>query len=479
MFEEHTSVRGPRSPCEKLLLWQTGLLIVFSGWAFGGNIPWAHGYLAMLGWLSLIILLIYRFKYQHNSRRILLRYFSWMLPVWASGLLYFWGLLNPALVTTRAGNLTLAWLNPPANPWLPVNINPEAAWLPWLLLGGIYSTAIAIILIVESRFIIHQLLRIGVLSTAIHALFGFFLMLFESEKLLGIFTVSHPHPFGLFPHPAHWAAYSLLWAGVVMALLVNSGVKAFDRTKPADKLAYSGSFVVLTATLLVSAPVVLWLGWLGLVGCTAIISGVFLYHQAGRQTIMLATMLTTLGLCFIVATLAGTWAAHAREATHRNPLVNDLAFLSQDETKALRRDGWRAFEERPWTGWGQGSTPAILSLFNQVDLTGDHYASPRSDLLQSLIEQGVLGTVVWWLLPLAVVGQMLTSRPPPPGYMLGAVMLVAAVIMVFDFPLQSPAFLCGFWVVAGCCYRLNVLSRKEQTKRNRQRTAISKITVTN
>jgi hypothetical protein len=473
MFEEHTSTRGPKSPCERILLWQTGLLIVFSGWAFGGNIPWAPGYLAMLGWLSVIILLIYRFKYQNNSRRILTRYILWMMPVWVSGVLFLWGLKNPALHSTEIGGSMLTWIQLPQNSWMPVNLAPDATWMPWLLLGGIYSTAVAIILIVESRFIVHQLLRIGVLSTAGHALFGFFLMLFESEKMLGVYTVSHPQAFGLFPHPAHWAAYALLWTGVVMALLLKSGIRAFDRSKPVDQILYSACVLLLTASLLAAGPIALWMGWAGLAGCTALASGLLLYNQTTHPRIIMATTLTTLGLVFIVTAMTGTWAAQAYDLSHINPLVNNISSLSPEETKALRRDGWRAFEERPWTGWGQGSTPAALSIYNQVDLTGDHYASPRSDLLQSLIEHGVVGTIVWWLLPITVVGQTLIRRRPAPAYILTAVIVIAAAAMTFGFPLRSPAFLCGFWVITGCCYRMNVLSRKDQSKRNRKRPSIS------
>lgn len=89
--------------------------------------------------------------------------------------------------------------------------------------------------------------------------------------------------------------------------------------------------------------------------------------------------------------------------------------------------GWDVFRQRPIFGYGNGNyTFAVDRTLNQ-DSTLSYTSYAPNILVQLLIEKGIIGTLLYLLLFLAVCRTILKRRKQPESYMIGCLFLALAV----------------------------------------------------
>lgn len=89
--------------------------------------------------------------------------------------------------------------------------------------------------------------------------------------------------------------------------------------------------------------------------------------------------------------------------------------------------GWDAFRQHPAFGYGNGNyTFAVDRALNQ-DSTLPYTSYAPNILVQLLIEKGIIGTLFYLLLVLAVCRTILKRRKQPESYMIGCLFLALAV----------------------------------------------------
>lgn len=89
--------------------------------------------------------------------------------------------------------------------------------------------------------------------------------------------------------------------------------------------------------------------------------------------------------------------------------------------------GWETFRQRPIFGCGNGNyTFAVDQTLNQ-DITHSYTSYAPNILVQLLIEKGIIGSLLYLLLALAVCRTILKRRKQPESYMIGCLFLALAV----------------------------------------------------
>lgn len=89
--------------------------------------------------------------------------------------------------------------------------------------------------------------------------------------------------------------------------------------------------------------------------------------------------------------------------------------------------GWEVFRQHPLFGYGSGNyTFAVDQTLNQ-DSTLPYTSYAPNILVQLLIEKGIVGTLFYLLLALAICRTILKRRKEPESYMIGCLLLALAV----------------------------------------------------
>ena len=126
----------------------------------------------------------------------------------------------------------------------------------------------------------------------------------------------------------------------------------------------------------------------------------------------------------------------------------------------LYLDTWRMARERWLFGWGLGSYPVVFQDFNtQSKSPVDHFPKffhdAHSDWLQSMAEQGLIGTLLVGLCGFFPLWRHRRSlwHSPISLYALGCGGLLLAYAWV-EFPFGNTAVVIAFWIslFAGCAY---------------------------
>ena len=128
-------------------------------------------------------------------------------------------------------------------------------------------------------------------------------------------------------------------------------------------------------------------------------------------------------------------------------LARTGAWSSVDDRPAVYRAAAGMFVDRPLFGWGISSFGTVFPLYRQADTTGLHYEHAHSDWLQSLAENGGVGTLLLVLVAARFLAPLRRRGLKPfAGWLLagcGLTVLYAAV----EFPFENPAVLALWWTL--------------------------------
>lgn len=439
MFEEEYPSPGLQGVIEGGVLLQLSAMGIFSAWALGGAPIWVLGYLACLGWLTPVTVeghIRHGGTMRHTRRR-----FVWaMLPFLLSLVIFLVGLFFPSLVKVEYGNKVFYELVATPLGW-PSALLPAEGWLPLLASGGIYCSAVGLVLVAVSVSLLRRLLLILSLSATGIALFGYLQLWSGTHKLLFSLRTDQLF-FGTFPHAQMYAGFALIWTLALFGLILH-----LRRHRRAESHYRRWGFllclawaVLASSVFLSGAPLHSCLLFVGIGWC--LLSEAFYTAEGGQRR--QAALLVLVGLL-----LAGAGGGLVLWAYTQGIAITGLPWSDQ---LLIWRDAWSVFLEKPIFGWGQGSFLAAMALHQSGEL-GLHLRTAHNDLLHLLVEQGIVGLLIW-LTPAFVLARCFLAEKAKrllSAHLWVAVIMVS-VLAIFSFPLQSPATAWSLWLILAVSY---------------------------
>ena len=445
---------------ERAVALHFGLLVVFSAWAFGGQIQWARNLIVAWGTIGILLFIVAVWS---RSRRQNVSPFSLTRLLWP--LLLYDGFvalscINPSFrQLLRDGEPYWALLTP-AIAWLPSSARPELTLRELWQFNGLVITAFNLYLVLENRRVLRSLLLVLAGNAVVLAIFGSFQKLTQSKGLwFGFVESPNDHFFSTFVYHNHWGAFTLLNIAICLGLLFHSVRRGGHRDvwhSPVTAGAVATLFVAASVPLSSSRSSTVLIG-LFLVGSLVH----FLVRLIRRRRdLNESPLLPVLGIV-----LAATLAAGAIFHLGRNVIEKRLRLTTEQivQIKAqdglnsrlmLYRDTWRMAAEKPWFGWGLETYADVFRIYNSAP-TPKHgwrpfYAEAHSDWLQSLAETGFVGTTLLALLGLLPVLSVPWRRVESvlPRYLMVGCGLLLCYAWV-EFPFANPTVMILFW---GCLY---------------------------
>jgi hypothetical protein len=409
----------------------------------GGNVDWARGTVGSFGLLGPVLLLAYHYSPDRPPSRISRVYFFLMVPVWITLAVFLLSVPNPAFILQQRGVREFWELLPPPPTWLPVVGQLEAAGLEVLFVCGLYAAVVNSWIIPHGRLVYARAwMALGVVAGVL-ALLGLAQYATHTTNILWIVPTSNTRPFATFPHIGQWCGFALLW------MSVNLGLAAWLLDQRGWRLFGVDGWVLLFLSAALDASVAVagdpfhWLlaGLVTAVGCAVLAWQTAHKRSRGSGPGLGAFVCGAIGLAALAAALGArfsqpSWMLYAGD----RPGISLHARVVSD-TLAM----WLA---RPWFGWGHASFGIVYSFFQQADQEATYWAYARSDLLQSLAENGLIGTLAWWVPACWLLGKFFSAdRIPSFLWTPLAGLAVLAILAIPDFPFTSPAVFFGFWFV--------------------------------
>jgi len=474
MFEdEHHGPSVPESNPElgfRLHWFGVGLLAVIG---CGGNVSWAAGTLSVLGLVGFALLIANREVFAGSMKTLILRTAGWMLPAWFVLVTFVIGLNFPAYRGVTQGGRKWWELLPLPSMWTPVEGAYKTAGVEVLLVVSLFTATLSAMLLCKSRLVFARTWAMLVFCAAGFAVLGLAQFATHADKILWLVPLDNPQFFSTFPHPAQWSAFALLWMGAALGLLAWLVRQRGWRWLSGEGWALLISVFALGFSIAVTGdPLHLILAMLvGAVGCLVM----------GWQTRVERVKANRSGLA--VGALA--WIAlglalfgGATQIVVHHPFNEWINYAGGGTAMHERviEDTQTMWLQRKWFGWGPGSFRVVYSFFQGSDQSRSYYAYARSDLWQSLAEHGILGTVVWWIPGLWILGRLLWQRRLATFLFAPLAGVVAIVVLsVVDFPLASPAVFFGFWLILFSLGRWSGVDQESTASNPSERRRVEKL----
>ena len=474
MLDEEVVIKAPKHASERLLIVNVVLLVCASAFFFGGTSELGMGILIAAGILAPINMIVYKSVWIDAPPNVNFLYTLALFPYIVSFALMVAGLCSPAIESLIIGSNTYYSL-------ITENFSPIVSATPDILIPilaelctlSIVACALSLYFLTDSRYIIRYILILCGLFAVALALAGFLMDFIRNQNSALSIPFLGSASFSTFPDKFHWASYATIWAGAFMAMSIYT-----NQTFTFRHFFYSLRFVcilcagVLLASILctatpiqaVSALAIAGVGFAFLAVDTLPTIGNLNRHYTQRSwkpfkkrfirggTPMYAY--TVLSLICLVS--AGMMFADSYADPEERLLVNskDPYSMNLAQRESLVVNGMNLIKDRYLFGWGTSSYTALTAFMQDSDFGDDPWLSPKSDLLQKIIENGIAGLVLHMLTPLMFLLLWLFRRRfSLPGTLMLLTVLCVAATGIIDFPFQSPAVMLGIWVLMMSAFR--------------------------
>lgn len=440
----------------RLVMLHLALMVVFTSWAFGGQAPWARQILVWWGTVGLILFpLACRAARPASGRAHPALRFLW--PLLLFDLCVGASCFNPTFRESMVAGQAALVLNDPPYAWLPSAAVPRLAARELWLFNGIVISAFNLLLVINRRSQLRQMLYLFAGNAVALAVFGTFQKLAGAKGLwFGLVDSPNKRFFSTFIYHNHWGAFTLLNIAVCLALLFH-----YHRRGGARDTLHSPVFLGAVVTLLLALSIPLSASR----SCTVLAAGllaVALVHLVWRivrrrreRGASSALPIAAIVLAALLA-VAGTGYLARNSITERALQTSEQIALARAGTAqpdrgrlTLYHDTWRMTQAKPWFGWGLESYGHVFRLFNS-QRSGDwtwipYYAEAHNDWLQALAEVGFVGTSLLALLLLLPLLSFRWGRACPllSRYLLGGCLLLLAYAWL-EFPFVNPAVMLTF-----------------------------------
>jgi hypothetical protein len=473
-------VRFARRHLEVIVVVHVTAMLLFASWAFGGNIWWARSWLSLWGGLGLLLTVLAltdSADHGHDARSR-----AWvLLPGAAFGGLVVAGCLNPSFVPrTMDGQQVLLHLGE-AHPSLPSTVNPDVSLRQWGFAGGAWLAACNLWLVLRSRRAVRFLFATAVVNTLVLAVFGTLqkLLVPSARDDAGFFhgfyfgAVVSPQKrfFATFIYNNHWGAFMVLFLAVAVGLLFHYAGRLNGRDRwhtPFPTMVAALLFIAASAPVSASRSATALAGFVVVAASGAGLSQIAAARRAQHRPA--APVLAAVALVILAVVAAAGWLARSsieERARDTREALGQSGGLFHERLE-LYRDTWKLAMQKPVFGWGLDSfgtafqliRPRPVALNRQYEQS---YVEAHSDWLQSVAENGFVGTVLllaMGALPLLWLPRA-ALRHPLVGWPLLGCALVALYAWV-EFPFANGAVMIAFWTVWFAALRLSMLQRRAE-----------------
>ena len=434
------------------------LAVLFLGttWMFGGASPLARTLISWWGSLG-ILLLVIGLGDKNLRKDVNTKSLVFMVPAVLLNLLVF---LSCHTLNFRAVDWdSQTYLVKEATSYLvPSTVSTSDSLRSLWLFDGIYFSCLNLVLGINLRRVLRNLLFLLAANASALAVFGTFQSLTHADGLyFGVVKSPQTHFFASFVYHNHWGAFAILSLCVGLGLIVRE-----YRRASTEELLKSAHSLVLIGLVLITVSIPLSSSR----SCSAL-AAVLLLGAIIRWTVSSvrrrkhsneSTMVPLIaGTLTIAAMLAVVWYVAGDKIETRWDLTREqVSTMHAKGTIGSRlqlyHDTWVMAKEMPLFGWGMGSYPHVFTVFNTQVSNADHlpvfYHDAHSDWLQSLAELGFVGTALLILcaaIPLASVMRR-TAAGPIPFCLLTGCGFVAAYSAV-EFPFGNPAVVLVWWML--------------------------------
>lgn len=308
------------------------------------------------------------------------------------------------------------------------------------------------------------------LNTLLLSVVGSVVHLSESPRVLGIWEPMNSSFFATFDYKNHWVALAVLALGAGVALIGHEMRRRHRKARQRMVMIAAGLILIsVTLPMRGSRSGMLLLAVMVVAG----IAGLIFAGRRGNRKAAWPRAAITAFLVVLLVSGAGILAL-SREVVEQRVLHTDLEIeeyvvsgVNHLGSGRLQVYGYalRMAADRPVFGWGAGSfqwlQPRYLERYPSPNPgsqnpagTTQAFVSVHSDWLQVLVEFGLVGFALLFVVPLAVwrrVRKRGTWHPVTAGCWFGCGL--TALLACFEFPFGSPAVGVTFVVLAAIGYR--------------------------
>ncbi|MGA2052194.1 MAG: hypothetical protein ABSH19_02655, partial [Opitutales bacterium] len=393
MFEEeHHGQNLPETPLEIMLRVQWIALGLIAALGAGGNVDWARGALGAFGMLGPILIIAYHYSPERRPEHLVTPYLWLMLPWWIMIAIFLAGVVNPTFTVQEFDGQQYWELLPPPPSWVPVSGQLNVSFLEVIFVAGLYAGTVNAALVPNSRLVYARTWVALSFTAGILAILGLAQYFTGTDNILWFITFAKARYFATFPHAAQWCAFAILWMGVCLGLVAWLVRQRSWRWLASDGWSLLALAGVLGLSVIVAGDPFHWLlaALVAAVGCFGLAWQTLYNRTPEKSPGPAAISCVSSGLALLVLVLVaavlhhGSWIAYNGDRPglplHSHVIADTIALWLQ----------------RPWFGWGQASFQIVYGFFQQADQEGAYWAYARSDLFQSLAENGLIGTLAWW-----------------------------------------------------------------------------------
>jgi O-antigen ligase len=440
---------------EKTVLIHVSALLLFSTWAFGGNIWWARLTLSIGASLALP-LCVAALLQGHGRGRYVRRKLVWLIPPALYAALVVVSTFNPSFSTTMIDGTALIAHRGAIRPHFPSTVNATQS-LDTLWFGaGIYLSAFNVAVVIRSRRALHFLLILISANAVALAVLGTVQKLSASGFYFGATTSPNMRFFATFIYYNHWGAFMVLCLATTAGLLFNQARHYQGRDlwqSPFSAVLVGFLLIAISGPLSASRAATCMVALLVAIVTGHALTRIAATRRSERRPVWPpATLLLALVVVTITAVgWLGFRGLNTRYHQTRESLDHHQSIWG--ERIELYADTFELASHQPVFGWGLNSYDIAFQLIRPRPLQAKRqyessYATAHNDWLQSLAETGVVGTGLLLLtlaVPLARLTRSKLHHPLVvyPLLGLGIVLLYALI----EFPFSSGAFLITFWIV--------------------------------
>jgi hypothetical protein len=464
--EEQNPQSLPETSWEIILRCHWVCLGLIAALGAGGNIDWARGALGAFGMLGPILVAAYHYSTERRPEPIVTPYLALMFPWWVVIAIFLASIIHPAFVLQEFDGQKYWEMLTPAASWLPVSGLLDVSFLEVVFVCGLYAATVNAYLIPQNRLTFARTWVILSIIAGLMAVLGIAQYFTGADRILWSVPFHANRFFATFPHYSQWCAFAILWMGVAFGLVAWLVRQRSWRWLGAEGWCLLFLGLALGVSVALAGDPFHWL----LAGAVAAVGAFSIGWQTLPRRHSGVPSLRGSVACFSVsafvlaaAVFAGLLHSGAWIAYHGNRPDADLHSRVMADTLAL----WQA---RPLFGWGSASYGIIYTFFQQADQGGAYWAFARSDLLQSLAENGLVGTLAWWFPALWVLWRVVRSGRLA-SFLFAPLAALAAllVLAIPDFPLACPAVFFGFWFVLFSLGRWNEVDGEDNDSPLRRR----------
>lgn len=472
MLDEDVVNKGLRNSNERFLVVNVLIMVLLPAVCLGGTSSAIIGLFCALGIIAPINTLNYIYSWSTSLKKPVSAYVLAVAPFVAAIFITVAASFNNVLIPVETGTGAFYSLDatPTNSPVLASDgmLNPllsDFTALAAVLCG------LSVYFITDSRFVIRKIICWTAFLSAMLMLLGCFLSFMLNFKGTFFYETKSPY-FSTFADASQWATFALVWLGGALAMAVYSPQK-FRRLSFFYSMKFWSLFtagVLWCGIMFAGKPLHCLLANAVCAVACAFIAGDLapLKFNARRHEMLrhitshskrlekLVPWFLSYAAAAVVFALVAVYVGCKINGDRRLLLAENSASapIAYAEKSALWEDTAKMVKSHLLFGYGSASFAPAFAFYQGSDIGSSPWSTPHSDLLHKVAENGVVGlalsciTFAGFLLVWLFRHSFSLS-----GLVMLATLLSVAAVSVFESPLQSPAVLVSFWVLAMAFFR--------------------------